>query len=1363
MYKKTLKRNLTTKNIVFGSAVLLFLVFFLAIIYHNTSDENFIIESTKEKESKKIEVKDNPSIELEDTPTHKVVEKSTIAKKQDNENIKEDSTTIKENFSVLDPREPIKSGLQLIVKDEAGNLIEKAKVVLTELPIKKTIYSFTTKKDGQAELPEIKYSSFNQIQLIVSHQEFAEKVLNLFSINRFVQNKPLLIVLVKGFSVKGVVRDTNGNFLEGIDIHLKYSKRDYYYDIKELPVIQSRKNGVFEFSHVLPGKICFSGEGKGYLLIESKKYKVPNNEEIILIYQKCREHLIKITDIDGVGIAKASVVCFFEVGSEFISKKTESDEKGFCTLLLTKEINQRLIVMHPEYIKYDTNEIYNLRNTEPANIILVKGNILRGKITDKATSKPIPNANLGVNGLGGQIMQPCKTDSLGIYELKGLSNRECSIRIECSAYNEEDYKVIIEEGKENVKNFELDLLKVCRLKLIDSKSKASIANKKVYNLAYRQLLGEAMETNENGEFNLPFNLDGRQEFYISLLVNGYTHFAQHFSPTEDIIKIELLSSPMLQVFVKGSLGQQLDEMFLECIYEQKAEKKYGRLFPTYNSIDNCFEIFGLPVGKSELTFYFDSLPPILVSVDLLLDVENKINLNLKSPYLLIIKVKSTDNNVIISDLTGKIDTQDERGNGYFEDHLLEFNEEKKYFEYYFDSDYIHSFTLKFSGHLTSNKTDINKDKNGISEYDFVLNRGLGFEGVIMNDNGQKIIDARIEIGPAQKENNYAKSFFIDEYGTMNFYSKSNQKIQNKNGNFFAYGYKIGKYQIKVTHHDYIPIVLEIELSNKSIVDMQILLKKGSQISGTVSSSNGKLAINATMNLCLEVHSKTNEMNNNGANTYFHAATDSKGQFIIKGLSMGTYRMDIISTIGHLENFEIVVYESQDILNLNIKLEDNFEIAGVVVDEKDNPLNRIKVNIKPVENNQDNSDYQVTDVTGAFKFINMHNSKYALNIISSEGYSLDPEITAMGGDKNVKLILKSTKKMLISGHVYLPDGKECGNYSLSYFDTDNNKYGQFVDPKVSSSGFQGSINIENLQTITVIARVKGFSLGESLSLNLLQYSGQPISITLKKEINLEIRVVDLYTRMPINKAELSLYSNPQKFRQDHSDGESDEKGQIILDVGSTGKKTLTIQAKGYVDYSKEIDVAEKNDPIEILMGKGGIIKGQVFDNEKHISSYISIEALPLHGNYVTPETTTDENGNFEIKLVPPGKYYLRTEGVSRIQAIGLIRGIPISIEEGKEINISREEFKSLSKTAKVNISLTGANINKKEISLSYSKPISEGQNIESIALPSNEDGEVSFLNVPIGEFIITVNGFSKPISIPLFITSDQEIKIEIPVE
>ena len=39
----------------------------------------------------------------------------------------------------------------------------------------------------------------------------------------------------------------------------------------------------------------------------------------------------------------------------------------------------------------------------------------------------------------------------------------------------------------------------------------------------------------------------------------------------------------------------------------------------------------------------------------------------------------------------------------------------------------------------------------------------------------------------------------------------------------------------------------------------------------------------------------------------------------------------------------------------------------------------------------------------------------------------------------------------------------------------------------------------------------------------------------------------------------------------------------------------------------------------------------------------------------------------------------------------------------------------------------------------------------------------FLNVPLGEFIITVKGFSKPITMPLTITSDQEIKLEISVD
>jgi protocatechuate 3,4-dioxygenase beta subunit len=707
---------------------------------------------------------------------------------------------------------------------------------------------------------------------------------------------------------------------------------------------------------------------------------------------------------------------------------------------------------------------------------------------------------------------------------------------------------------------------------------------------------------------------------------------------------------------------------------------------------------------------------------------------------------------------------------------LEYNDEKKYFEYTIDSDNNKSFTLKFPYHLPTAITPVEISPSGVSEYEFVLVKGLGFEGVVLNANGQKIVDAIIGIEPIQNDNNRSSWSSSDEYGNSISSTNSSHMIQNLNGKFFAYGYTAGKHQIKVSHYDYIAYIEEVELSNKSILDMQIILKSGSKISGTVSNSKGRLVVNAKMNLVLQPSGKViNGTSYQNTGDTYYAGTDSKGQFIFKSIPMGTYQLYVKGSSGHLENYEIVVNESQDITNLNIKLEDNLEISGMVVDEKGNPLKNIWVYINQADNNQRANEGQHTDATGEFKFTNIFNKKYAFKIYSQDGYKLDPVISVMGGDTNVKLILKSPIKMLITGHVYMPDGKECSSYSLTYIDIEKKFQGVFIDPKISSTGFQGSINIENLQTIKVIATAVGFSSGESTSFNLPQYAGQPILINLKNKIDLELRVIDLYTRNPISQADASLAKDKNFWYDIPSNVQSDDKGQVVLFASSVGKFTLTVRVAGYVNNSMEIEVLEKNSPIEILMGKGGVIKGQILDTENNLIPFISVSAFPLQNNnndhrqYFDQQirnifkATTDENGYFEIKLVPPGKYYLRTESVSKIQVRGLFRGLPINIEEGKEINISRNEMMSISKMAKVNIALTGVDINKKEIILAYTKPIREDQNIESVSMTSNDEGKVRYPSVPHGEFIITVNGFSKPITMPLLIDSDKEINLVIPVE
>jgi hypothetical protein len=1247
----------------------------------------------------------------------------------------------------------------IIVKNEAGELLENAQLDLFEYYSEKLLHSSKTDKEGKVNLLINSLKSNRIFSLKTSHKNYASKIYFYFNPKQYSSSGPLIIILLKGTTIKGVARDSNGVLLEGIEINLQTRNVYYGYNFT-ISTTKSKANGIFEFANVAPARISFSALGQNYILTDSKIYTVPNKENIILTFQKARKRLLKVTNTDGIGIAKAKVVYFLGAQNLKEPTKTETDANGFCHLFLSKERAKNLIINHSDYITYDTSNIYSSQETEPESVALMKGNKLSVQIKDKKTGQIIKNATVScVNDK--EAFELIEIKEPGTYEFETLAEDEYFISVQCSGYNSIDrYPIAIKTEAKTMKTFELEPAKHLNIKLIDGTTKSPLINKPFYNLNDWQK-GDPLHTNQFGESSLPINTHYNNS-RINIQVEGYANVDQAVSATEETTTIELFPSATLFVFIIDSLNQPLDEISLWCEYNVKKSNEKGTLNLIYNSEKHCFVVNGLTIGKAELTFQSLASKSIDVSIDLVAGNDNKLDLTLKPIELLICNVRSSDSQINLSELTGKIEFHTSNYSGYYyEDQYLEYNEETKYFTSPIFYEFNNSFTIKFPQHLPSAKTVIQPASEAPKVYEFILSKGLGIEGEIVDNKGKLIIDAKIEFEPVNRETGERDWASTDEYG--NAVSSKSIDIKNENGKFSIYGNVAGKYKIKVTHFDYISYEEEIELTNRSKIDLHIILKKGLQISGTIKDLNEKLVAGAKLKLALKEKGE------------FYTGTNFKGEFIFKNMRPGSYLLSCSSLSGYIEKFEVNVNEGQDLKDLSITLEENLEISGIVCDEQGNKISKITVTIYSPVSNQSKSFNQATDETGSFKFSNTTKNKYSVSIYSNEGYILDPAtVTLTGGDVDVKLIVKMPNRKLINGRVFTPDGKECTNYRLSIIDIDSKNKRYFIDSKITNAGYQGYINLEGIQTVKIIAQASGFSQGESEPFNLHQYADQPIVITLKNKIIIELKIVDLFSRLPISKAFASISSsyntNEWWFNENLC---SDDKGLLRLDDGLTlGKGILTVKAAGYIDTYVEVDVAEKNNLTEVALGKGGIIKGQILDTENKPIPFISVRAEPLiakeitNNNYFNGQrnsneikATSDENGFYEIKLVPPGEYFVWTKSASRLQPKNFFPGLLLSIEEGKEINLTKEDLIAFTKTAKINITLTGKDIAEIPIKISKANPTGKS-NITHLEVNSDQEGKAQFTEIPLGEYIVTVNGLTKPISQPVLVTNGSEINLEI---
>jgi len=1305
-------------------------------------------------------------LDTKPTLVQQKVNRSDISKLQSGSNF--------QNTETKQPTRPkrnvgsITKTLSFLVKNELNEPIENAN--LEELGNLKNTRSLLTNQNGLVELEFELFSGFIGLRsLKISHKNYASKILFDFDPQRFSGNMPIHIVLQKAYSIKGIVRNTEGLPLSGIKVCLKFNQ--YMANFPHSQIIDSvysNEFGVFEFANVSANNYCFTGIGNGHYLTSSKTYTIPRSNEIELTLMTGFAYNFQVVNELDEAIPNVKINYWCEVENQ-----TETDSDGFVNLTFGKKDAISFSLKHPEYIAFKFSDSDWKSDFLPKKIVLHKGAVVYGTVIDQFDSSPISDIRVYcVGNMHNSFVT--NSDSQGHYKIICLPDGLFNIYAESPKYDVQiPSSIKVEKGGSLEKNLVLKRGKKIVLRFIDSKNKKPIVNKS----CIVQNQSQPFQTDENGEIELFYSNSKRNsKITEDIFVEGFVCFTQSIDLNIDKIDCELLPEVKLKLFPIDLNGKLIDEVELmvanfnllsECI--------------TFDTVSLCYEISGLSEGLVEITANKFNYVTKKAKINLRRNIDNSNQIIMEPFYHLIFNFTCKDSTLDLSQLNFSIIFDCEE---YKEPDIV-YNESEKCYETFLDLTGCNSFSIRIKNYLAIPEMRLKKESNGYTKYDFELLTGLEISGKVTDTNGNPIPNASIDIG---SEPLHVFGFSYDELALVQ---------SDKYGNFKSTGNQAHKYFILAIAPGFSSLHQSGYIDGQGIADLNLVLEKVFAINGIIKDFTGKPCSNALIflkdrgskkkieNIFLNFPYKGN------VNKELATRSDREGRFQIDEIPKGEYLLTVISNTGSLYDFSLIVSEENNLNDLQIKVSESLKISGKAVDENDAPLTNFVVFFR----RENETDYLLdrkveTDKEGNFIVTGATHQKYKINYHSSD-YTLDDNIRVLGGDENVLLKFKSIPKneTNIKGQVLMPNGEVAVEYQLFWIDYRTNYCNQINDIVKTPNDFQFNIKIEDELSYGLIVTSPGFSAGAIDKISKSTDFTKPLVLTLRKNSRLGLKILDRNTRKPVENAKVIFSSNnvlstiESKYKWPFY---SDSYGYLNLEKLNIGELSCIIDAAGYCAKGVVFTISEGENNQEILLGKGGAVSGVIIDSQNKPVPFVDVYFIRIFDfpanhaeqllDFQAIFTLSNDKGLFKKTFIPPGKYYVGTYGNSRLGISGVFMGYPIEVIEGQEVIISQDDIIKYSRSAKVKIILKGVSI--KGVAVSFVSLLDKQVGFDSkfgvLELVSDDDfnwrtisqfisdheGQVTVPRVPFGVHTLYIFCEDSIKSFSFKVSSEEDINLEI---
>lgn len=468
----------------------------------------------------------------------------------------------------------------------------------------------------------------------------------------------------------------------------------------------------------------------------------------------------------------------------------------------------------------------------------------------------------------------------------------------------------------------------------------------------------------------------------------------------------------------------------------------------------------------------------------------------------------------------------------------------------------------------------------------------------------------------------------DKYGELLFF---NRKMSSKS---VSLGFKHPDYMMKWVHN------IANKPSESKLIEVEVVLEKAvPQIVGMVYDKNEDPIPGATIYVSNQRPYK---------NEYFHKSfiSDSQGQYILKGLTPGVYKVEVMAE-GFSASIKEVNVTLQKKGGPDFYLYEGGIISGKILDDSGKPVayNRIGLSCNLQKHVKRIIRYTKSDHLGGFIFRNLPlDRSYKIDTFLPSGFiekkvSPNTKDLIIGDEKKCKVIIEfkdrdTGEKIRNKGGIMLRIGGGSTYRELK-------------------SGVGTLENIIRGSTLNAHFYIDGYA---PLSKRVQTPSDQSVyntSFLLSKAVELTGRIgiengglsfakTKIHLVYPSGISVYHLYGNQGKVYEDSK--------FAIKNVVSGGSYRIVAIHPEYSTYVSPVFKAtheEAKESIGIELDEGAVIMGIVYHHQNPSSAGIVInmkridKKLPkrLTDQFMTYRQTTQSDGSYKFKTLPMGDYLM----------------------------------------------------------------------------------------------------------------------------
>jgi len=328
---------------------------------------------------------------------------------------------------------------------------------------------------------------------------------------------------------------------------------------------------------------------------------------------------------------------------------------------------------------------------------------------------------------------------------------------------------------------------------------------------------------------------------------------------------------------------------------------------------------------------------------------------------------------------------------------------------------------------------------------------------------------------------------------------------------------------------------------------------------------------------------------------------------------------------------------------------NLSIAGVVLNEDDQPLAGMSIDITPATT--PSSPMSVTsDSDGAFSLSGLVAGEYRLR--SREDAQHDRYLgRAFAGNESVKIVLKSLVPIVVRGRVHDRNSVPVAGVQVLL---PNFNGGSLVTDE--GGEFNKTVMLAKGASLSIQFRRDGYQRHrDQVNTEKLQ-PGEVVGfyITLQRgALTLSGQVID-DTHQPVPKASVSLYS---RSTQMFANARSDDQGSFTInDLLPAEDYRLSVSSGGdYQQYERQNQsIGNDQTSLDIVLQSHGYgsFSGRIIDS--HGNAIPSLKLLvKTHGVSGSESLTTDSNGEFFAARLAAGEVQVYSRGEIQIRAHSIL--------------------------------------------------------------------------------------------------------------